>query len=670
MKVFRFFPIVIFTLNIWAQNFPPTELPPIEERDMQTNQLYVQAGAPHALPDVTFSIHYGTTLLKSNLTFGITHTHYRWQDGNAAAIEKAKALMSSFGYFHNTHIMTLGGGMIRTDANGIPTNLDNQGDPGLDAAIYKVTGLGEGMITFFSAPYWMLEAGRGDGNPDVDHNLSAGQSAVRKQFEDAYARLCAEIAKRYDGTKGFPKITYFQVWSEMKGMYDNTLKRWDYERYTRFYNKIYNAVKAVRPDVLMGGFYQVIPGDGSNPILGKTGQDTNYPIDTNTKFGIDYFLKNAERVDFFCVDKNTISFHNPNKGYFTDTEAMKLTPVWGKLMEELEIEFAKHPQYKNIPILFSEYYPTLEGNEQEAQRLPLTPPIRNLVTGGATIEQYTAAQHASVYNHVIRGSSGHETWMNLWLEAENGIPMNSFITPTNTSGGGEPKLLYWVMKAYKDWFNHTILVKADSNSEDVEVIASFEAAMVINKRNKEVKVNINDKGISLPAYGVALLELPAQTFEVTVSSEGAGATGNKYYAPGATVVINAGTPPEGKYFKNWTASPSVTFADPNSSISAFTMPEYAVTVTAHFGEPITGVEENFVPNLKIYPNPFTDMFHITGAERCTLRVINAVGAVVHVQKIDSHDQTIQLKYLPAGGYSFRVENGGQSKTLKIVKNEK
>jgi uncharacterized protein (TIGR02145 family)/uncharacterized repeat protein (TIGR02543 family) len=72
------------------------------------------------------------------------------------------------------------------------------------------------------------------------------------------------------------------------------------------------------------------------------------------------------------------------------------------------------------------------------------------------------------------------------------------------------------------------------------------------------------------------------TYPVTVSSVGAGATGGGDYLPGATVNIAAGTPPEGLWFKKWTTSANtVTLADADSATTSFTMPSGAVTVTAN-----------------------------------------------------------------------------------------
>jgi len=97
--------------------------------------------------------------------------------------------------------------------------------------------------------------------------------------------------------------------------------------------------------------------------------------------------------------------------------------------------------------------------------------------------------------------------------------------------------------------------------------------------------------------------------------------------------------------------------------------DFNITVNA-----VTGNSEIFAPNLKIYPNPFTDLVRITGADAVetrhatSLRITNAAGMVVHTQTITGDDEIIRLEHLPDGVYFFTIESGNQSKTMKVVKN--
>ena len=89
-----------------------------------------------------------------------------------------------------------------------------------------------------------------------------------------------------------------------------------------------------------------------------------------------------------------------------------------------------------------------------------------------------------------------------------------------------------------------------------------------------------------------------------------------------------------------------------------------VTVTA---PPETGVEELLTAAITLYPNPFADVLHLSGAEGCTLRVISSSGATLYRRSIASPSETISLENLPAGLYFLRFEKNGKAKTLQAVK---
>ena len=97
------------------------------------------------------------------------------------------------------------------------------------------------------------------------------------------------------------------------------------------------------------------------------------------------------------------------------------------------------------------------------------------------------------------------------------------------------------------------------------------------------------------------------------------------------------------------------------------------TITVSENSPPTGAAEQPAPDLKIFPNPFTDVVRITGVDAVgsghalPLRVINAAGASVHTQILTKPDETIRLEHLPAGIYFFRVESDRQITTVKAIK---
>jgi len=151
---------------------------------------------------------------------------------------------------------------------------------------------------------------------------------------------------------------------------------------------------------------------------------------------------------------------------------------------------------------------------------------------------------------------------------------------------------------------------------------------------------------------------------LTATVDGVAITSGKQIAEGKNIVFKA-TPNIGYKVKEWKHNNTVVNGIDNTSYTLSDL-SAAATVTAEFDK-VTGIEDHFVPNLNIYPNPFEEMLHITGAENCTLRVMDVAGAVAHIQKITSADEIIRLKQLLSGVYFFRVEKDGQAKTIKVMK---
>jgi glucan-binding YG repeat protein len=82
------------------------------------------------------------------------------------------------------------------------------------------------------------------------------------------------------------------------------------------------------------------------------------------------------------------------------------------------------------------------------------------------------------------------------------------------------------------------------------------------------------------------------TYVVTVN----GGTGGASYEAGATVSITANAPADGKVFDTWTSNDSVTFADPTSASTTFTMPAKAVSVTATYKDDPKDSDGDGVPD--------------------------------------------------------------------------
>ncbi|MFR9164960.1 MAG: T9SS type A sorting domain-containing protein [Dysgonomonas sp.] len=152
---------------------------------------------------------------------------------------------------------------------------------------------------------------------------------------------------------------------------------------------------------------------------------------------------------------------------------------------------------------------------------------------------------------------------------------------------------------------------------------------------------------------------------LTATVDGTEITTGQQVQEGKDVIFTA-TPDTGYKIKEWKLNNTVV----NGTGTTYTLSDLAeaaiVTVEFELADG-TGVENHSAANLNIYPNPFTDVLHITGAEDGTLQVMNVVGTVVHIQRIATADETIRLEQLLPGVYFFHVEKDGQTKVIKVIK---
>ncbi|MFC7099443.1 hypothetical protein ACFQQB_02470 [Nonomuraea rubra] len=124
------------------------------------------------------------------------------------------------------------------------------------------------VITLCCAPDWMKGGPEG---PTADSAWAEHlEDAPYPEFFDEFAKLSATVAQRYKDVK------YFMVWNEFKGFWKDHSKPADYKGYTEMYNKVYDAVKAVRPDAQIGGPYLGFDSNagGDTELRGDWGSST------------------------------------------------------------------------------------------------------------------------------------------------------------------------------------------------------------------------------------------------------------------------------------------------------------------------------------------------------------------------------------------------------------
>jgi len=276
----------------------------------------------------------------SRFSTGITFTQHSLDNwGNAEAIARGKALLINSTRIVNQHIMGFGA------LNPEPSPDDYQFDS-IDRRIGKTNGSGKAaeiiVLTACCAPDWMK------GGTPGSTDWSQIEVAPYPEHFDDYAELIAEIVKRPE----YSNIRYVQVWNEMKGFWDQSRNRWNHESYTELYNKVWDAVKTVRPDIQIGGPYVVLNSfGGSSPFSSEYGGAWG-KFDYRDLAVFTYWLKHKKGADFIVADahiKNRDGVKPVND--FERTTKFADFVAWLRALDEVE-----YPGARSLPLWYAEWY--------------------------------------------------------------------------------------------------------------------------------------------------------------------------------------------------------------------------------------------------------------------------------------------------------------------------
>ena len=410
----------------------------------------------------------------SQFSTGTTHTQYSADSwNNTTAVASARQLLSGSTSFQNQHIM--GWGALNPWPDSSITDPAKWNWESLDGRINLIrqTG-GIPIITLCCSPDWM----KGGVNGQTD--WSKLEVAPLPEHEADFANLAKQVALRY------PDVKYFQVWNELKGMWDSGQNRWDYERYTRLYNLVYDAIKSVRTDANIGGPYVVMDSwsnaSQSNPstVSGPYGVLDQRPMDV-----IKYWLQNKHGADFITVDGgprpkdgNWVTDEFTAGQYFTDTVS------WIRSLDN-----TAYPGAKTLPIWWAEWY-------------------ANSPNSGVDINHDTAVMASDLIYTIKSGAS-----LPLILEPQgdaNGFSYPVGIwTDTRITGGGQATPFYNVQKYFHDYFPlGTQFYKVSSPSNDIGVLASKLKTLLVNRKSNLQTVVVNGVTFTLGAYQVIIIDTP------------------------------------------------------------------------------------------------------------------------------------------------------------------
>ncbi|MFI6602347.1 xylan 1,4-beta-xylosidase [Nonomuraea sp. NPDC050536] len=216
--------------------------------------------------------------------WGLTHTQTSGNNGDQRLLDGASQTLSRVPMLQNQHIMGFGVGNPEEQPGEFHfEDLDSR------MRLMDRSG-GLPVITLCCAPDWMKGGPAGQTSWQKEHFEAAPEPA---HFDD-FAKLAAAVAQRYDN------VDYFMVWNELKGFWPDHSQPPDIAGYTTFYNKVYDAVKAVRPDAKIGGPYlgmDSVSDVDASELKGKWGA-----VDQPVLDAFDYWNKHKRGADFVVVD--------------------------------------------------------------------------------------------------------------------------------------------------------------------------------------------------------------------------------------------------------------------------------------------------------------------------------------------------------------------------------
>lgn len=379
--------------------------------------------------------------------WGFTHTQFSADQGRQSAVTAATEALARQRLAQNQHIM--GWGASNPEPSPGSYDFDS-----LDSRIEFIRQSdGFPIITLCCAPDWMKggEPGQTDWSRLIDAPLP-------EHYAD-FAALSAAIARRY------PDVRHFMVWNELKGFYDDQNDRWDAQAYTDLYNQVYDAIKAVNPDNLVGGPYlsmaSISPDSNGHASSLRGAWGT---IDQNALDAFDFWLQHKHGADFVVVDgQATTKYGAPDE--FTALEKFSAVSRW--IQERTD-----------LPLWWSEWYvePTQSGWSDQQ---------RVAVRVAAMIEMATSGVNTALYWNPTPGWKDCPTC--LWTDTED-------------RQGGQPLPFLDTLQAFAEWFPPGTPLRDVEAPSTVRILAQDRMIVLVNTVDQPVTVVIDGSNVRVDPY--------------------------------------------------------------------------------------------------------------------------------------------------------------------------
>jgi hypothetical protein len=380
--------------------------------------------------------------------WGVTHTQFSADNEPEHVADQARGMLGRVPMLQNQHIM--GWGVGNPEPSPGQFNFRD-----LDRRLtFMASSRAIPVITLCCAPDWMKggQAGRTDWSKN--HTV-----APKKEHFDDFAKLAARVAEQY------PTVKHYMVWNEFKGFWNADTNRWDAEGYTEMYNKVYDALKKVDPEIKVGGPYMPIDSraaGGASELSGPWGT-----VDQRALDAVEYWIEHKKGADFIVVDGASMTTDQGNvPDDFTALGKFSAITDWLR------------KKSGDLPVWWAEWYVEPENS-------------------GWSEDKRTAVQAAALMEFVKSGVTSALYW-NPQQEGEGECPGCLW----QPKAGGEMPMA-GLLSGFTRWFPAGVQAEQISTSDPkVRAIGQQQQLVMVNTSDQDVTATVDGRQVTLRPYEI------------------------------------------------------------------------------------------------------------------------------------------------------------------------